>query len=716
MKKLKILLTAFTLILTLFIIAFCAWLWDLNSRVTRGLEQRNFSPPTEFWTAPQWIEPTAEYTREVVLRQLKELGFDVKASPCAEVHPEGTCYAAILSNSQDPFFQSLTQNLAFDLSDKLQTGLYLPGRVFAQYVADKPILQTYKKIGEFPPACRNGVLAIEDPRFLDHTGVSLRAIARALINNLRGGAQQGGSTITQQMVKNFFLTPERTLERKINEFFMSLLLEFHSSKDLIFETYLNIIYLGQSGPFEVRGFGAAAKYYFQKDLERLDTSECALIAAVLNSPGLYNPFSKPENAFKRRNLVLNKMAEYGFITTDELESSLTAALPTNQNPPVASTAPFYVQTALSEIKKMGLNPDGMSIYTGLDLHQQAEAQSAVQNHLKRLEENHRTIKSHKESGLSLEAVFLSAEHRHGWIQAAAGGRNFRQSQFNRITEAKRQVGSVFKPFVFLAALENRPEWTPTHPFFDERKTFKWNRTDWTPENYGKKYFGEVPFYFVVSQSLNSITAEMALEIGLDEVIHTARKSGVTSELKEFPALSLGAFEMTPLEVLQSYGSFSQTRATHKFSTVRAIVDQQKNTVYKSPGPTSLVHSAAAQANLISMLKLTNSVGTAKAVGQAGFLFESAGKTGTTSDNKDTWYIGFTPNRTSLVWVGYDQPLKTDLTGGSGALPIWIEFTRQTLKNEPLPDFQWPDSIEKEIVTDELKVDGSRVELEIFTAR
>lgn len=714
MKKLKILLIAFGLILTLFIIFFGAWLWDLNARVTRGLEQRSFSPPTEFWTAPQWIPPQESLLRENLLEELKQDGFEATPQPCPSESSTSTCYRAELKNPTDPFFKELSQILVFDDQDRLSSGFYRKGQVFAQYVGDKPILQHYKRLGEFPPACRNSVLAIEDPRFLDHTGVSLRAIARAFLNNLSGGAQQGGSTITQQMVKNFFLTPERTLERKLNEFFMSLLLEVHSSKDLIFETYLNIIYLGQTGPFEIRGFGAAAKYYFQKDLELLDTSECALIAAVLNSPGLYSPFSKPENSLKRRNLVLSKMAEYQFITEDELKMSLAQPLPINKNPQVASTAPFYVQTVLSELRQKGIVSDGAHIFTGLDLGQQAEAQKAVQNHLQKLEENAKTIKALKNKGQSLEAVFLSAEHEHGWIQAAAGGRSFRQSQFNRITEAKRQVGSIFKPFVFLTALEQNSSLTPLSLFYDEKKSFRWNRKEWSPENYGKKYFGEVPFYFVVSQSLNSITAEMALDVGLESVIETARRSGVTSDLQEFPALSLGAFEMTPLEVLQSYGSFTQTLARHSFSTVRAVSDVDGHVIYSRPQFTQPPHDAVAQANLISMMKLTNQIGTAKSVAQAGFVFESAGKTGTTSDNKDAWYVGFTPNRTSLVWVGYDQPLRTDLTGGSGALPIWIEFMKNTSDREKKSmDFLWPETIEKEIITDELKVDGSKIEVEIF---
>jgi penicillin-binding protein 1B len=716
MKKLKILLLACGLLLTLFIILFGAWLWHLDARVTRGLEQRSFSPPTEFWTAPQWVAPQESPLRESLIEELKQEGFEATPQACPRENSASTCYRAELRNPTDPFFKGLSQLLIFDDQDRLSTGFYRPGQVFAQYVGDKPILQNYKRLGEFPPACRNAVLAIEDPRFLDHTGVSLRAIVRALLNNLRGGAQQGGSTITQQMVKNFFLTPERTLERKLTEFFMSLLLELHSSKDLIFETYLNIIYLGQSGPFEVRGFGAAAKYYFQKDLELLDTSECALIAAVLNSPGLYSPFSKPENSLKRRNLVLKKMTEYQFLTEEELKASLAQPLPENKNPRVASTAPFYVQTVLSELKQKGIVSDGAHIFTGLDLEQQAAAQKAVQSQLQRLEETAKTIKARKEKGQALEAVFLSAEHQHGWIQAAAGGRSFRQSQFNRITEAKRQVGSVFKPFVFLTALEKNSDLTPLSLFYDERKTFRWNQKEWSPENYGKKYFGEVPFYFVASQSLNSITAEMALDVGLKAVIETARVSGVTSELQEFPALSLGAFEMTPLEVLQSYGSFTQTITHHSFSTVRAVSDVEGNLLYTKENPTQPPHDTVAQANLVSMLKLTNQIGTAKSVAQAGFVFESAGKTGTTSDNKDAWYVGFTPNRTSLVWIGYDQPLPTDLTGGSGALPIWIEFVKSTSDREKFMDFIWPKTVEKEVVTDVLKTDGSKVEVEIFRFR
>jgi penicillin-binding protein 1B len=569
----------------------------------------------------------------------------------------------------------------------------------AQYVGNEPIMQEDSNLGNIPPYCSNGVMAIEDAKFLEHKGINYTSILRALVKNITSGrAAQGGSTITQQLVKNYFLSNEKTLKRKLQEFVMSYMLESRFSKDQILETYLNIIYMGQNGPFQVRGFKAAARFYFNKDVSSLSLSDCSLLAAIVNGPGVYNPFKAPVKAFSRRNLVLDKMAEHHFISAADAEAAKTEPLPTAQPRLATETAPYYLDAVRKQLIAQNVDLAGAKIFTALDLESQEFAQQALRGHLEKLESQNKSIKENKEKGQTLEGAILSADSQTGLIQVAVGGRNYRLTQFNRAIDGHRQAGSTMKPFVYLTALQSKDkdgkEYTPISVLKDEKFTIKYENQKWSPNNYGKEYFGDVPMFFALKNSLNASTASLGLAVGVDKIISVAQSLGITSPLKPLPSVTLGAFELYPREVLQAYSALSRLGLKSDLSFVRFVQNVKGEEIFKFEPKFEQVQDPVAVASLVGMMKQTLISGTAKYVTASGFLKPAAGKTGTTSDSRDVWFWGFTPYRTTIVWIGFDTMTQNKLTGASGAVPIWTDFMKKATAEDAPDDFAWPEGTVK----------------------
>jgi penicillin-binding protein 1B len=540
----------------------------------------------------------------------------------------------------------------------------------------------------------NAVLAIEDSQFLNHSGFSLTSIARAIYNNVFGsGIKQGASTITQQLVKNYFLTPEKTLRRKAREFFLAVALETIASKDLILETYLNIIYLGQSGPFQIRGFPAASQFYFQKDIESLEVHECALLAAVLNSPGLYDPFKKPQNAFKRRNLVLERMVSLGFITDEETQLAKNTPLPQTALSQAAETAPYFIQAVNKELSEKNVFFTGGAVFTTMDLFQQAAAQQAVNEGVEKILQAHPKLKEKPEA---LQSLFLSVDVRSGGVTSLVGGRSYRTSQFNRAIQGHRQIGSLMKPFVFLSAFLNSDTNTPMTEILDEKKIYEYEGQSWSPENYDKKFNGAVPMYFALKNSLNAATANLGMQVGLEKIIETAKNLGVESELKALPSLTLGAFELYANEVAQSYLTLANFGRFQKISFVESVVSTSGEVLYQRNFPAEDRLSPSKVAMLVGIMRQTLLTGTAKGLKSFNFASEVAGKSGTTSDHKDAWFAGFSPHLLAVAWVGFDDNTSTKLTGSSGPAPIWGQFIKSTEDFFSKDLFHWPANTEKRI--------------------
>ena len=725
-SRLKTILLVFTIFLTLFIISVGVAFWHLDGKMTQKMAQKQLLEPSLFYAYPITFEKNALWSSDEVEKEFQRNNYRSRApnqvllngdyfrgdsalckAKTQKALPEEwqSCFAFVRKNSRIEevqwVFLNATSIAELWSPQGLVTQLQLEPLLMAQYLDNEPLLQKQIELSDVPINCINAVLAIEDQNFLEHKGFSVTSFLRAIYKNviLRQKAQ-GGSTITQQLVKNYFLSSEKTFKRKFQELIMSILLEARFTKDEILETYLNIIYMGQSGAFRIHGFNAAADYYFQKDLKNLQLHECALLASILNSPGLYNPWKKPENASKRRHLVLGKMRELNFIGIEDAEPAnkkpLTEAAPKAQ---AQETAPYYIDAVRKFLEKNNLPSQGVKVYTALDLQAQQRAQESLQNHLGQLEKNNKQIKMNKEKGLSLEGAVLSGDAQSGLVHVLVGGRSFRKTQFNRAIDGHRQVGSIMKPFVYLSALKsNTPAGTPYLPttmILDEKFTIKYEGKTWSPENYGKEYYGSVPLFFALKNSLNASTARLGLEIGLQKIIATAQEMGVDSDLKPFPSLTLGAFELYPIEVLRSYMSLSQMGRKPDLSYVLKVEDFQDRPLYQFEPHVAESEDSASVAVLVGMMKQAVQTGTAKAISASGFTLPAAGKTGTTSDNKDSWFAGFTPKITTIVWVGYDQNEKTGLTGASGAVPIWIDTMKTLTLRQPATDFSWPENTEKE---------------------
>ena len=579
--------------------------------------------------------------------------------------------------------------------------------MFAQYYGDKPVLRNVITIasGDVPPLCLNALIAIEDAHFYDHSGVSFTGLARAALNDLRGRHLQGGSTLTQQLVKNYFLSDERTIKRKVTEIAMAFLVEHHASKDEILETYINLIYMGQNGPFEVRGFSAAAQHYFGKPLKDLNLPECALLAGVLNGPGIYDPVKHPDKAIKRRTRVLERMAELAFIDQAKQTEANAYPLPLKPQRSLTEPAPYFVQAVRRDLIAQNISTDdGARIYTTLNLRAQEAAQQAVRQGLDKLETTNKTIMKIKASGKSLEAILVSSDPETGYIQALVGGRGFTATQYNRATDSHRQVGSIMKPFVYLTAYEGMdPQgqpYTPLSLIADTPTTHKFDGQVWTPKNFEGTYNGEVPMYFALKESLNAATVNLGMAVGVENVIETAKRMGITSKLQPYPSVFLGAFEISPLEVLEAYGTVARFGQKTPLTMIAKVEDLAGKELLKFDPKHEQVAAADSVAELIGSMKQTINSGTGRGAKLSGFTNPAAGKSGTTNDQKDAWFAGFTPAHVAVVWVGYDDNTPHHLTGGSGAVPIWTQYMKAYASSFAPNDFKWPDGTDVATFTPE----------------
>jgi 1A family penicillin-binding protein len=566
----------------------------------------------------------------------------------------------------------------------------------AQYRGEQPIMQNELKISDFPVNCMNATMAIEDNEFLQHSGLSYMGLFRSLVKNIvKRRYAQGGSTITQQLVKNYFLTPEKTLSRKMKELYLAVKLESEWSKDQILETYLNIIYMGQTGAFQVLGFGAAAEYYFNKPVQNLNLPECALLAAIINNPKIFNPWKSPDKSLSRRNLVLQKMQEFKLISPDEMTSAQRTALPPPNVAKASETAPYFFEAVRKELSQLKLD-EPSSIYTSLDLDLQQTAQSALQKHISFLEKNRKNLIKNSEKGLRLEGLVITTENQTGLVTVLVGGQSFKQTQFNRALNGRRQIGSLIKPFDYLLALKEGSD--PLTELQDEKFVWTYEKKSWTPENYEKKYYGPVPLYFALKESLNVPTARMMQKIGIDKLVSEVREFGFTSEVPTTPSSCLGASVHYPVEIVDSYRTLANLGKYSPSHYVEKAQDKSGKDIYEFAPAFESKSDPQLLSVLVGMLKETLRSGTAKAVAASGINFPSAGKTGTTSDSKDAWFSGFTPQHTTVVWLGYDQSASSQLTGASGAVPVWIEVMKKLGADWSHPDFPFPDTVEKREVT------------------
>ena len=579
---------------------------------------------------------------------------------------------------------------SLELEPELVTGLY--DRIWQE--------RRVVKLSEVPPLLIKAILAIEDERFYHHHGIDPVSIVRATWVNLRsGGVVQGGSTLTQQLMKNFFLTDERKYSRKIKEAIMALIAERKYSKDEILENYLNEIYLGQRGSQGIFGVWEASQFYFSKPMSDLTVGETALLAGLIRAPNKLSPYRSVDAATKRRNVVLAKLLDDQIITRKQYEAAIREKLPHRELIKVTNDAPFYVDYLRRELAENysndALTREGLRIFTSLDLRLQRIAERSLSEGLKKLEQSYSNLRR-KGDDDSLEGAIIVIRPQTGEIKAMVGGRSYQKSQFNRVFQAKRQPGSVFKPFVYLAALmagaDGGKKFTPVTMVEDSPFTWNYEGQEWQPGNYNDEYFGTVTLRRALEKSLNSATARVARDVGIKRVSDIAHRLGIQSSLPIVPALALGAAEVTPLEVAVAFSTLANNGVRVTPLTVKQVMDPTDRVLEKRDVRVEKVLSPQLAFLMNYLLKGVLDRGTAEFARRWGFTRPAAGKTGTTNDYKDAWFVGYTPDLLAVVWVGFDGQSKLGLSGAQAALPIWTEFMKQATAGTPITDFIPPPGI------------------------
>jgi penicillin-binding protein 1B len=554
------------------------------------------------------------------------------------------------------------------------------------------------RLAEVPLVLINAVLAAEDHRFFEHGGLDARGLLRAAWTNLRAGrVMQGGSTITQQLVKNRLVGARRTFFRKASEAWLATLVEWRYAKPQILEAYLNEIYLGQRNGRAIRGIGAAARAYFRKEIHQVTPAEAALLAGMIRGPNSYSPAVNPERARARRDVVLTRMRELGSLSPADWQ---TAHAEPVRVPPASATgqpAPYFTDYVRAELEqRFGERGDAASVYSTLDLVLQRQAESAVVRGLDRLETRLPRLRR-DDPGRRLQAALVALDPASGEIRALVGGRDYTQSQYNRAALARRQPGSAFKPFVYLAALRQHgndpPALTAASMVDDVPLVITVGNETWSPRNYQDNYEGRVTVRRALEHSLNAATVRVAESVGLPAVVDTARALGFDGELAPVPAMTLGAFEATPLELARAYlplanGGLRPNGAV----AVRAVRDRDGDVTPNNAAEPVQVVTAAEAYLVTSLLEGVIQSGTGAGARGVAAADAIAGKTGTTNDGRDAWFVGYTPRLLVAVWVGFDSGEAHGLSGAEAALPIWADFMRDALAAYPQPTFVVPSGI------------------------
>ncbi|MFO0417173.1 MAG: transglycosylase domain-containing protein, partial [Pseudomonadota bacterium] len=539
---------------------------------------------------------------------------------------------------------------------------------------------SYLPIAAIPQVIQQAVIAIEDQRFYKHIGVDPISIARATMRNLRAfRLVEGGSTLSQQLAKNLFLSPKKTFTRKLQEVPTALALERHLTKEQLLELYLNEVYLGQEGAVAIHGMPEAASAFFGKKLEDLRVDEAAMLAGIIKAPSYFNPRRASDRALERRNTVLHKMRELGFISENELNIALAKPIKTVARQEHRRLAPFYTAALEGDLSQV-IDLDtaagsGLAVYTGLEMAMQRCAERAVENGLASLEKSQPRL---AKDGRRLEAALLAIEPYSGLVKAWVGGRDFTESQFNRVSQANRQIGSTIKPFLYLTALDgslNSYKVATAASIVEDRpmeiKT-KGQRS-WSPENFDGEFRGDVTVRYALENSLNMAALYIAERVGIAAVKRTTNNFKIAPDIQALPSLALGALDSNLLRITAAYAALANGGVFVDPRMYISALDGDNVRLSAQKIKESRVADENATYVLTSILQGVLERDTGKGARSKGFDRPAAGKTGTSDNARDAWFIGFTPNLTAGVWVGFDDNSPLNVTGGAIAAPIWGEF-------------------------------------------
>ena len=710
------------ILITAVVIGVFAYYWVIfSARIDNLLKGEVFTRSAGIYAAPKQIRAGQNISEEDLVAYLKRAGYVERgqqaesargryasAGSTVEIEPGSD---TIVDNARP--FESLRVQFAHGGNaiasivdkdsgarlDKAQLDPELISSVTGRERAKRRVIG----FNDLSPDLIKAITVTEDRSFFEHHGVNVRGIIRALLRRYDADpnsplARQGGSSITQQLVKNLLLSPERTLKRKLAEAYMSVILETRLSKEEIFALYCNQVYLGQQSGFSINGFGEAASAYFSKDVTNLTLPESAFLAGLIRSPNRYNPFHDLETAQARRNQVLESMTETGAITRDQAKQAEATEL---KLAPVkgridVSDAPYfadYVQNQLGDLIS-GQGADHLRIYTSVDMDLQRAAYAAVTKQLTALDK----IEAKRVEPGTVQAALIALNAHTGEIVAMVGGRDYAKSQLNR-TEALRQPGSVFKPFVYATALNTAYDpiprvITPATIYKDEPKTFTYDNQQYSPGNMGDKYSMQpVTLRDAMVHSLNVVTVDVAMEVTIGRVMNLAAKAGLPRVAHAYPAMALGTSEATPLQIASAYTAFAANGTRTTPVAIDRVTTGKGITIAQPTAQKNEVLRPEIAYVMSSFMKDVVNRGTAAPIRARGFKFNVAGKTGT---SRDGWFAGFTPNLVCVVWVGFDDGSQLGLTGAASALPIWADFMSAALTTHPewTGDWQMPEGVQQ----------------------
>ena len=675
---------------------FVPWVAYLNYQVTTEFEGRKWDLPSRVYARALEVYPGALLTMDDLLTELRVAGYRKarRAAQPGQYSINGNTvevfraafrfhdgqesarhFRVVVTGQSVKSVTAVSNGQAIDLV-RLE-----PAEIASIYPLQKED-RTVVRIEDVPPLLVTGLQAIEDRNFKHHPGIDIRGIARAAWANVRAGrAVQGGSTLTQQLVKNYFLTDERTLLRKANEAIMALLLEFHYEKAEILEAYINEVFLGQQGAYAVHGFGRAAEFYFDQPLERLDAHQVALLVGMVKGASYYNPRRNPDRALQRRNLVLSDFEETGLLAPAEAKAASAKGLGVTASPRTRGTRYLsfvdLVRRQLAQVyAEDDLRTEGLRIFTTLSPSEQEKAQRAVSQGLSDLARD----------GLpaDLQGALVMADTASGEVRALVGDRDPARFGFNRAIHGRRQVGSVIKPLIYLLALEHPGDYNLLSRVEDEAISLKQpNGTTWSPKNFDGKSHGLVSLLEALTRSYNQATVRLGMEIGVNQLISRIAQLGVSADVDPVPSVFLGAVELTPLEVTQIFQSIANAGFSVPLRSVIAVQTASGSELVRYP--LRLLPQPHREALGVLNYALVEVVeqGTAKRLpALLGKPVTVAGKTGTTNDRRDSWFVGYTRNRVAAAWVGHDDFSPAGVTGSNAAMRVWAGLFRD-LPVEPV---------------------------------
>ncbi|MEA3468341.1 MAG: penicillin-binding protein 1B [Thermodesulfobacteriota bacterium] len=669
----------------------------LNEQITSRFEGRRWELPARIYARPLDLYAGKELLKKQLQQELALLQYteteqlekpgeyrisgNIFTIHSRDIHfPDGRQTAAIIELTlANDHISSLT-----DLHSKQQLSLFrleplLIASIYPGDNEDRLLIQ----LKDAPILLSQTLILIEDKKFYQHIGVRPLAILRALLANLKAGKTvQGGSTLTQQLVKNFFLSSEQSIQRKLNEAVMALLLEYHYQKDEILEAYLNEIYLGQDGKRAIHGFAMASRFYFERNIDELSPDQIALLVGIAKGASFYNPRKHPQRARARRNLILENMGQAGLLAADAASQLQATALGVSKRISSGITPyPAFVQLVRRQLKRdyrdQDLQSKGLSIFTTFDPVIQQQAEKSLQQVLADIEQERQLTKE------TLQGAFVLCSADQGEVLAVVGDRFPARAGFNRALDMKRPVGSVIKPAVYLNALSRPETYNLLTTLYDTPLTIPVTGKDWEPKNYDKKFHGPVPLQQALVHSLNVATVQLGIDLGLDAVIATLHSLGITEEILPFPSLLLGAVELPPITILQMYQTIAAGGYKTPLRTILAVTDRQNQLLQRYPLTVKQTAEPGAVFCLSTALQEVCRTGTAKNLQQLlPPVLTVAGKTGTTDQLRDSWFAGFSDSHVAVAWVGRDDNKPTSLTGSSGAMRVWAE-TMGKISTTPL---------------------------------